>query len=330
VSLGSVFITGATGFVGRHAAWCMVNDGWEVRALVRPGSGPLPRGVATVPAGGLEDREALLRGLDGVDALVHLAARVHVMRDVARDPVAEFRAVNVTGTRRLLELARAAGVRRVVFASSVKAMGEGSAEVWTEETPARPVDPYGVSKLEAEEVVREFSWGAGIDALILRLPMVYGPGMKGNMLRLFRLVERGVPLPFGRIENRRSMLHVDNAVRAFVAALAAPSTGCEVFLCSDDDDVATPELVAMIAAALGARSRLLPVPGAAFRIAGAVGDGLSRLMPFPLTSAALDRLLGSLAVDCGKLKRMTGYRPVVSVREGIDSTAVWYRANRGE
>jgi nucleoside-diphosphate-sugar epimerase len=156
--------------------------------------------------------------------------------------------------------------------------------------------------------------------------MVYGPGMKGNMLRLFGLVDRGVPLPFGAVRNRRSMLFVENAVDAFIAASRAPISGAELFLCSDRDDLSTPELVREIGRALGRRVRLLNVPESWFRAGGRVGDIASRFLPVPLTSAAVDRLLGSLYVDASRLARITGYQPRFSAAAGIARTAEWYRA----
>jgi nucleoside-diphosphate-sugar epimerase len=263
--------------------------------------------------------------MEGVDTVVHLAARVHVMRDTVGNPLAEFRRVNVDGTRALAQAAVAAGVRRFVYVSSVKAMGEGSPDRYTEETPARPADPYGESKLEAESLLRGQAADTGLEVAILRFPMVYGPGMKGNLPRLFRLVDLGVPLPFGAVQNRRSMLYVENAVEAILGVTRAPFSGAELFLCSDGDDLSTPALARAIAGALGRGVRLVPVPEAWFRMAGRWGDRVSPLFPAPLTTAAVDRLLGSLYVDNSKLGRVAGFRPRFGVVEGLARTAAWYR-----
>jgi nucleoside-diphosphate-sugar epimerase len=320
-----VLVTGASGFLGRPVTRALLERGARVRGLARPGSAPLEPGVEPAPAAGLHDREGLSRALAGADAVVHLAARVHVMRDAAAEPLAEFRRVNVEGTRAVLEEAIRAGARRFVFASSVKALGEGGDAVLTDDTPPAPADPYGVSKLEAERVVRELADAARVHAPILRFPLVYGPGVRANFLRLLQLIDRGVPLPFGLVRNRRSALYAGNAAAAVVAALESPAAARGTFLVSDGDDVSTPELVRRIARALGRPARLLPVPPALFAAGGRVGDLLARLVPFPLTSAAVHRLLGSLAVDSSRLARLTGFAPPFTVEQGLAATAAWYR-----
>lgn len=271
------------------------------------------------------DPAALRPALAGADTVVHLAARVHVMGETTPDPLAEFRRANVEGTRILLEEAVRAGVGRLVFTSTVKAVGEASTTPWTEEIPPRPLDPYGVSKLEAEALVRQTADRHSLHASVLRLPLVYGPGMKGNMIRLFRLVDRGVPLPLGLVRNRRSLAFVGNVAGAVMAVLRSPAARGETFFVSDGYDLSTPELLRAIGRALGRQVRLLPVPPALLRAAGQVGDLIARFRPVPLTSAAMDRLLGSLAVDSSKLTRLTGYRPPYSVEEAIRLSAHWYR-----
>lgn len=315
---GPVLVTGASGFVGRHLTREFVRGGARVRGLVRPGSAGLEAGVEPAPAGDLLDRVAVRRACAGVHTVVHLAARVHVMRDTAADPLAEFRAVNVEGTRVLVEEAAAAGVRRLVFASSVKAVGESTPDgCWTDAVEPRPVDPYGISKLEAEGVVRAVAGAAGMHAPILRLPLVYGTGVKGNMRTLFAAVRRGIPLPLGGIRNRRSLLFTGNLVAAVHAVLAAPAAARETFFVSDDHDLSTAELVRGIARALGRRPRLIHVPPALFRAAGAAGDLAARFAPVPLTTAAVDRLLGSLCLDVSRLRALTGYRPPFTPGEGL-------------
>ncbi|HEX7050659.1 MAG TPA: NAD-dependent epimerase/dehydratase family protein [Longimicrobiales bacterium] len=323
--LGSVLVTGATGFIGRHLCSRLVGEGWHVRGLVRPpGTSPGP-GIERAVAADLSDRRAIGAAMRGVDAVIHLAARVHVMRDAASDPLAAFRRVNVEGTRTLLAEASAAGVTRFVFASSVKAMGEGGDTVWTEAAPAMPTDPYGISKLEAERVVTDFADRTGLHATILRLPLVYGPGMKGNLVRLFHLVHRGVPIPLGRVQNRRSMAYVGNVVGAILSVLRTPAAARELFLVSDGEDLSTPELIRAIGYVLGKPPRLWPVPLRLIEAAGIVGDAAARIWRgFPLTSAELRRLTGSLAVDSSKLRRVTGFVPEMTVMQGLERTAQWY------
>lgn len=319
---GTALVTGATGFLGRHVARDLMAHGWRVRGLARPGSGALEPGVEPAPAAGLDDRDALRRACAGVDAVVHLAARVHVMRETSADPLGDFRRVNVEGTRAVAEAAADQAVRAVVLASSVKAVGESSGGgCWTEAVSPAPQDPYGVSKLEAERVLREVAEARGLHAPVLRLPLVYGPGVKGNFIRMFRLVDRGVPLPLGSVRNRRSLAFAGNVAAAVRAVIAAPAAARETFFVSDGFDFSTPELVRAIARALGRPARLVPVPEGAFRLAGRLGDRLGA----PLTTAAVDRLLGSLCVDTGHLRAVTGWAPAVTPAQGLAEVAAWYR-----
>jgi nucleoside-diphosphate-sugar epimerase len=326
----AVLVTGATGFLGGHVCGTLLQRGVVVRGAVWSDGLALVPGVQPVALRDLDDRESLRRALVGVDTVVHLAARVHVMNDAAADPLREFRRVNVEGTGTVLEEAIAAGVTRFAFVSSVKAVGEASVVPWTEVTPPVPVDPYGISKLEAEQLVRQLATAHGVHAPILRLPLCYGPGMKGNMLRLFALVDRGVPLPLGGVSNRRSLVYVGNVADALVAVLDTPQAAAETFFVSDGQDLSTPDLVRAIARALGRPARLIPVPPLLFQLAGRFGDFASGYLPFPVSSAAVDRLLGSLVVDSSKLTRVTGFRPTHRVEDGLRATADWFRSERGK
>lgn len=320
-----VLVTGASGFLGTHLCARLVERGRPVRALVRDAS-RAPAGTRAEVADDLNDRLALRRAMEGVSLVVHLAARVHILND--QDPCREetYRRINVDGTRAVVEEAIRAGAECVVFISSVKAVGESTtAAAWTDATPPAPVDAYGRSKLEAERLVRQLADDGGIRAPILRLPLVYGAGMKGNMLRLFRAVDRGVPLPFGAIRNRRSLAYAGNVAAAIEAAAAAPAAARATMFVSDGEDVSTPALVREIAAALGRRPRLLPMPPALFRGAGRIGDIAARVVPFPLTTAAVERLIGSLSVDSTGLRQLTGLQPPFSMRDGLRATAAWYR-----
>jgi nucleoside-diphosphate-sugar epimerase len=260
------------------------------------------------------ERQAVKAAVTGVDAIVHLAARVHVMREVAADPLAEFRRANVESTALLAEEAAAAGVRQLVLASTVKAVGEVNSVVWTDSTPPAPRDPYGISKLEAERLVFEVAERHGSRAAILRFPLVYGPGVKGNILRLFALVDRGLPLPFGAVSNRRSLLYVGNLVAAVRSVLEAPLGGAETFFVSDGRDLSLPSLLQLIGEALGKPARLMRVP--------------PKLLRLLLPSGESQRLIGSLTVDASRLSRITGYHAPHSVEEGLRATADWYRATR--
>jgi len=323
-------VSGASGFLGAHLCEALVRQGSPVRGMVRSPNVELSAGVEPVFVSGLTDRDGVRLALQGADRVIHLAARVHITRNTASDPAAEFQRVNVEGTRLLLEESIRAGVRTFVFFSSVKAMTEGSDEILTETTPPQPTDPYGCSKLEAERVVSELAEAAGISAPILRLPLVYGPRMRANVLELFRMIDRGIPLPLGSVRNYRSLVYTGNVVAAVKGILSAAPRGAEVFLVSDSERVSTPELVRHIGAALGRRVRILPVPVALLRAAGRIGDLGAALAHMPMISPRLDRLLESLAVDSSKLVRAVPQWPPYTLNEGLQSTARWFRASASE
>lgn len=324
---GRVLITGVTGFLGRHFAGDLKERGCEIRGLIRPSSLPPPEAVEPIVANDLTDRDAVRRSLRGVDTVIHLAARVHVMSETIEDPLVAYRRVNVHGTRTVVEESVRAGVERLVFISSIKAMGEESESPWTEESPPDPQDPYGVSKLEAEAVVRGIAGEGRIRAPILRLPLVYGPGMKGNMMQLFRLVDRGVPLPLGAVENRKSLVFARNVVEAAVVSMKREERGARVYLVSDGEDVSTPELIRRIAKALDRPSRLYPVPTSVLHGAGNAASLMARWLPIPDPAPRIRRLLGSLQVDVSRLRQETGYEPRFTIEEGLKETARWYRSS---
>ena len=235
-------------YVGRW--W---SSGATVRGASREGGRHPVEGVQRVRVADPLDADAVRAAVEGSDAVVHLAARVHVMQERAAYPLAEFRRANVAATTVLAEQAAAAGVRSFVLASTVKAVGERNTSPWTEETPPEPVDPYGVSKLEAEQALLGIARRRKFGGAILRFPLAYGPGMKGNMLRLFSLVDRGMPLPFGAVSNQRSMLYVGNLVAAVQAVLDRESAEVETFFASDGRDLSLTELLRMIGRGWGSR-----------------------------------------------------------------------------
>lgn len=307
-----VLVTGASGFVGRQLCAALVREGWAVRAALRPQADRrrLPPGVECRVVGdiGPETRwDAAL--LAGVDTVVHLAARVHVLRERAEDPDAAFRQTNVLGTERLA--AAAAGrVRRFVYVSSLHAVRTLSDEVLDETSPCRPDTPYGRSKLEAEQVLSATRDRTGLDVVVVRPAPVYGPDGTGNLAALLRWVRRGWLLPLAGIDNRRSLLYVGNLVSALRACIETPAAAGQTFLVSDGETVSTSELICRAAAAAGRSARLWPAPLTLLRSA-------ARLCG---RSASLDRLIGSLAVDITRLRQALSWQPAFTLDEGLRAT----------
>ena len=250
---------------------------------------------------------------------MHLAARVHIMRDDAADPLAEFRRVNVEGTRVLASAAAAAGVRRFVYLSSIKVNGESTLRPFTETDPPSPEDAYGISKWEAERGLTQIARASAMQYVILRSPLVYGPGVRGNFLSLMLAVARGVPLPLAAIDNRRSLLYVGNLVDAIRVCLSHPAAAEQLFLVSDGQDVSSAELSRRLAAALQVRPRLVPVPVPLLRLAGRLAG----------RGAAIERLVGSLQVDSSRIRAILGWFPPFSLDEGLAETARWCRGAAG-
>jgi UDP-glucose 4-epimerase len=315
-------VTGATGFVGAHLIPALQGAGWTVRAAVRSSAGvALPEDVDRVAVGDLAQAPDLRDALAGVDVAIHLAGRAHVVRETAADVDRIFRRVNVAATRHLAEQAAAAGVRRFVLLSSVKVNGERTGDrPFTEADVPAPEDAYGRSKHEAEQALRAVAAATGLAVAIVRPPLVYGPGVKANVLRLLRLVDRGVPLPLGSVRNQRSLIGVWNLCDLIVACATHPAAAGETFLASDQRDLSMPELIRLIGHALGRPARLFPFPVTALRLAGRLaGQG-----------DAVERLVGSLQVDSTKATRLLGWQPVVGVEEGLRRTGEWYLRSIGQ
>lgn len=316
----TTLVTGATGFVGSELLPALRKQGWRVRAAVRSSSADRLLGIETSIIGDLAERPDLGGALEGVDAVIHLAGRAHVMNDRSHDPETEFRRANVVATRHLAEQAAACGVRRFVFLSSVKAQGEATQGGPMAETDEpRPLDAYGRSKLEAEHELRAVERDAGLEVAILRPPLVYGPGVKANFLRLIGAIGRGIPLPLGAVDNRRSLVGVWNLCDLILRCATDPSAAGETFLVSDGEDLSTPELIRTLAEAMERPARLVPVPPSLLLAAGRL---LSK-------AETVERLVGSLQVDSSKAARLLDWTPPVSAREGLARTARWYLESRG-
>jgi nucleoside-diphosphate-sugar epimerase len=254
--------------------------------------------------------------LKGVQVVVHCAARVHVMDDRSLDPLETYRQVNVDGTLNLASQAAQAGVRRFVFVSSIKVNGEVSrpSQPFTADEVPAPLDPYGISKLEAELGLREIEAKTGMEVVIVRSPLVFGPGVKANFASMMRWVAHEIPLPFGAIHNARSMVSLDNLVDLLVTCLEHPAATGQTFLVSDGEDLSTTELLRRTARAMGKKALLLPVPTFFLELSGAL---LGK-------RAVVQRLCGSLQVDIKKTKDLLGWSPPVSVDEGLRQTAIHF------
>ncbi len=320
-----VLVTGASGFIGGHLVASLSESGVPVRCLVRnPGFAHGP-GVEVV-TGDLRDPGAVRRAVRGAGSVVHLAARVHRMDERGSDAEDLYRAVNVEGTRTLAVEAARAKVTRFVLASTVKAVAEASPTALTPDTEPRPPDAYGRTKLEAEHVLAATLGDSGTEHVILRLPLVYGPRMVGNMIRLFRWVDRGVPLPLAGVDNRRTVAYVGNVVAALRHLLDLPATRGEICYAGDPEPLSTPELIRAVGRALGRPARLVPCPPRVLGLVGAAGDAVRALgLPAPVGTAAVERLVGSLWVDPAGLRDL-GFEPSTSTARGLETTAAWYRA----
>jgi nucleoside-diphosphate-sugar epimerase len=306
-----ILITGATGFVGKALLQRLLADDESRRLVVavRRGGQRWPEQVQPIVTGDLNPSTDWSIALEGVAVVVHSSARVHVMNDTAADPLAAFRAVNVDGTLNFARQAAAAGVKRFVFISSIKVNGESTQprQAFAETDAPAPQDAYGQSKHEAEQGLRQLAADTGMEVVIIRPPLVYGPGVKANFAALMRAVQRGWPLPLGAVHNQRSLVALDNLVDFIITCITHPKAANQTFLVSDGHDLSTSELVRGMAQAAGVPARLLPVPVWALQAgASLLGKG-----------DAVQRLCGNLQVDISKARSLLGWVPPVSVAEGL-------------
>jgi nucleoside-diphosphate-sugar epimerase len=313
-------VTGATGFVGGHLCGLLHSSGHEVIGTKRSSAdsaGMVDYDLrSTGDVGGNVDWGPIL---EGVDYVVHLAARVHVMKDVEKDPLAAFRKVNVKGTETLLRHEGMRDVKRVIYVSTVKVYGDETREgPFSSADDMSPSDPYATSKLEAEHLVEEIGACAGFETTIIRPPLVYGPGVGGNFVRLLGMVDKGIPLPLGLIKNSRSLVSVDNLCDLIRECLTNQSASGKQFLVSDNSDVSTPDLIRLIASTMSRPARLIPVPPAILRLAAKLVG----------RSAEASRLIGSLQVDIDEAMRVLNWKPPVSLADGIRSTVTWYEEQK--
>jgi nucleoside-diphosphate-sugar epimerase len=311
-----VLVTGANGFIGRAVCADLPSRGYRVLEVVRCNPGhPAARNRREM--GDIDENTDWTAALVGVDSVVHLAARVHLMYETAADPLAEYRRLNVALTLNLARQAAIAGVRRFVFVSSVKVNGESTpiGQPFTAEDVSRPLDPYGISKLEAEQVLMQLSGETVMEVVILRPVLVYGPGVKANFQEMMRWLWNGVPLPLGALDNRRSLLALDNLVDCIATCLHHPAAADQIFLVSDGEDLSVEALLRRTAMAFNRRARLLPVPKSVLRAVGRI-FGMEIIV---------QRLCDTLQVDISKTRRILGWEPPVPVDIALRKTAQQFR-----
>lgn len=310
----NILITGATGFIGRQLIETLSSHTqFELVAAIRSKNNTLSNKIKTVEIDDLGPNNVWSDALDNVDVIIHTAARVHVMSENTKGPLLEFRRVNVDGTLNLARQAAAAGVKRFIFVSSIKVNGESTNlnQPFTEDDSPEPVDPYGISKFETEIGLYKLAEETGMEIVCLRPTLVYGPGVKANFFSMMKWLYRGVPLPFGLIHNKRSLVALDNLVDLIVTCIEHPAAANEIFLVSDGEDLSTTELLNRVAYVMSKKSRLLPVNQKIIEF------GLRLIGKKDLSQ----RLCGSLQVDISKAKRLLNWTPPVSVDEGLRKTA---------
>jgi nucleoside-diphosphate-sugar epimerase len=318
---GTVVVTGANGFVGQAVCRALLGAGYGVTGLVRHTGTCLS---------GVDEWASAAPDFDGIglrwpaalqaDCVIHLAARVHVMRDTSADPLAAFRATNVDGALRMAKAARQNGVGRFVYVSSIKAVAEvDPGRPLREDDPAMPEDAYGRSKLEAETALRQFAEESGLELVIIRPPLVYGPGVRANFLSLMNAISKGIPLPLGAVTAQRSLVYVDNLADAMVRCATDPRATAGCFHVADDESPTVTDLARKIGEHLRKPARLLPVPPGWLRLAGRLTGRLPQV----------ERLTRNLRVDNTGIRTALGWRPNYTLDEGLERTVRWYRTTDG-
>ena len=308
-----VLLTGGSGFVGGEMCKALARNGYVVRVALRTAT-ELPSGASeAATVGDINGRTDWTRALEDVERVVHLAARAHRLDEHAPDL---YMQTNALGTRRLAEMAARSGVRRFVYLSSIKVNGEETAgHTYTGDDIPNPIDDYGRSKWLGEQHLTQAAAGTAMEAAIVRSPLVYGPGVRANFLRLLSWIDNERLLPLAAVNNRRSLVNVWNLTDLLVRLLTHSAAQRSTWMVSDGEDLSTPNLIRRIAAAMGRRDRLLSVPVALLKVAGRMTGH----------SGQIRRLCGSLAVDIAQTRRVIEWSPPVSLDEGLDRTVRWYR-----
>ncbi len=307
-----ILVTGASGFVGLSLIKSIKQRDIYVVGVGRQSIASDAYVFFAVPD--FSDQSAWQKPLQGCDLVIHLAARVHVMKDKVSNPLEEFRKVNVDGTLALAAQAAKAGIKRFIYVSSIKVNGEATElnKPFTEQDTANPQDAYAISKYEAEQGLLLIAQQTGMEIVIIRPPLIYGPGVKANFASMLRTVKRGMPLPLGAIHNKRSFVYVGNLVSLIECCIDHPAAKNQVFLVSDGHDLSTTELLQECAAALNVRSRLVPVPQ----------NLIEGFAAFFGKQSVAQRLCGNLQVDISKAHTLLGWKPTIPVADGLKVTAL--------
>ena len=305
----TIVVTGANGFVGSHLCRALQRKGMAYRAVVREGAQASPGTAGLVRLPSLDAHTDWTTALQGATTVIHLAARVHQVQDTSADPLQAFRATNLHATLQLARCAQKMGVQRFICVSTVKVLGEETApdQPFRAADPALPLDAYATSKHEAEQALRALVAGGSMELVIVRPPLVYGPGVRANFASLVRVVRRGIPLPLACVHNLRSLVGIDNLVSLLLRCTQHADAGGQNFLVSDGHDLSTPDLVRQLATALGQPARLWPVPLAGLQLAARLTG----------RQAAVQRLCSSLQVDISATCQGLQWAPPVSVAEGL-------------
>lgn len=311
-----VLVTGANGFIGKFLCTALLRQGFRVRAAVRSPI-QIQNNAEIVTIDTIDGNTDWTNALHGVDVVIHLAARVHIMKDTASNPLAEFLKVNRDGTGNLARQTARSGCKRFVYVSSIKVNGEEThgQQCYTEQDIPLPQDPYGISKWQAEQILQQIAKETGLETIIIRPPLVYGPGVKGNFYSLMKIINKEVPMPLSGARGIRNMVYVGNLVSALIVCATHPAATGQTYFVRDKADISTVLLIEKIAAALGRRNRTFYVPPILLRTAAAM---LGR-------SQQINRLFGSLRLSDTKIHQQLGWVPPYSLEQGLHATASWYQ-----
>lgn len=309
-----IFITGVNGFVGRSLTLKLMDENYVVRGCIRTGSAIEALSIHELFQKEISVNENWSQAMSDIDVVIHTAARAHVMNETAIDPLREYRSVNVDGTLHLAREAAAAGVERFIFISSIGVNGNFSTLSFNELDKPQPKEPYAISKYEAEQGLLKIAHETSMEVVIIRPPLVYGLRVKANFLSIIEWVNRRVPLPFGAINNQRSLVALDNLVSFIIHCIDHPKAANETFLISDGEDVSTTELLRKVAKAFGKKALLIPIPVWLMAlVAKLVGK-----------SDVANRLFGSLQIDSSKARKLLGWKPVITMDEQLKKIADEY------